>query len=182
MEYMKNVPDADVIAAQVKSIEDHRQLLASTDGVAPLVASVSQLLREELNKVKADWESEWATGEARLDQDENWKRLEPEQKHSLRLPRGLVQGAVPMIAVGSTEDILRTLDDVPLVSLKDRIVAMPGRYDQIALEAAKLHEPKAREVSLPRRMLKTDGDIDTWVKEVEQSLKAALKNGPIVIK
>jgi hypothetical protein len=35
---------------------------------------------------------------------------------------------------------------------------------------------------VPRRTLKTDEEIDAWVDDVKQQLKAALQNGPIVIR
>jgi hypothetical protein len=182
MAHAARVPDADVLRAQVGTIEQQRQLLEETDLIAPLAANLTQLLRDELNEAKAEWESQWEQGESRLAKDENWQSLEPEQKHELRIPHQLVESATPKIEVETSEAVLRTLDANPLSALKDRIAALPARYDQVVLNAAKLVEPEAQEIQLPRRMLKSKEDVDAWVDEVKQKLSSALEKGPIVIK
>lgn len=182
MDHAAGIQDADVIRAQVKTIEQQRQLLEEPDLIAPLVANLTQLLRKELNEAKADWDNKCEQGEARLAKDENWQSLEPEQKHELRIPYQLVESATPKIEVETSDAVLRTLDAMPLSSLKDRIAVLPVRYDQIILSAAKLVEPEAQEIQLPRRMLKSTGEIDVWLDEVKQKLNVALEKGPIVIK
>jgi hypothetical protein len=59
---------------------------------------------------------------------------------------------------------------------------MPARFDNVASGAAELCEPQAQFIQVPRRTLKTDEEIDAWVDDVKQQLKAALQNGPIVIR
>ena len=39
-----------------------------------------------------------------------------------------------------------------------------------------------KEIEVPRRTLKTETEIEVWIDEVTQQLKAALKKGPIVIR
>ena len=64
----------------------------------------------------------------------------------------------------------------------DRVAAMPARFDNVASGAAELCEPQAQFIQVPRRTLKTDEEIEAWVDDVKQQLKAALQNGPIVIR
>ena len=47
--------------------------------------------------------------------------------------------------------------------------------------AAKELEPKTQIVKIPRRTIRTKEDIEAWLQEVKENLKAALKKGPIVI-
>ena len=49
--HAQGVADADVIATQAETVEQLRQLLDDPDPVAPLVTSLTQLLRSELNDV-----------------------------------------------------------------------------------------------------------------------------------
>jgi hypothetical protein len=182
MTHAAQVPDADVFRTQVRTIEQLRQLLEEPDLIAPLAANLTQLLRNELNEAKAEWERQWSQGESRLAKDENWQSLEPEQKHELRKPHQLIESATPKIEVDTSEAVLRTLDANPLSALNDRIAALPARYDQVVLNAAKLVEPEAQEIQLPRRMLKSKEEVDVWIDEVKQSLNSALEKGPIVIK
>lgn len=182
MAHAARVPDADVLRTQVRTIEQQRQLLEEPDLIAPLAANLTQLLRNELNEAKAEWERQWNQGESRLAKDENWQSVEPEQRHELRRPHQLIESATPKIEVETSEAVLRTLDANPLSALQDRIAALPARYDQVILNAAKLVEPEAQEIQLPRRMLRSKEEVDVWLDEVKQSLNNALEKGPIVIK
>lgn len=179
--HVNGIQDADVILSQIKTIEEQSQLLEEPDLIAPLVGSLTQLLRDELNRIKADWDQQWNIGEERLNSDENWKKLEPEQRHELRVPHGLVKGAVPDISVEDTAAVLQTLDAVTLSALKDRIAAMSGRYEQIILEAARLLEPQANRAILPSATLKTDADVDQWITKATAALKEQLKKGTLIV-
>ena len=81
-----------------------------------------------------------------------------------------------------TDDVLTTLDNCTLSMFADRVAAMPVRFDNVASAAAELCEPKAQFIQVPRRTLKTNEEIDAWVDDVKQQLKAALQNGPIMIR
>jgi len=173
---------AEVLVAQVTHLEQQRQLLEEPDPVAPLVASLTQLLRDELNRLDADYQTRHQHGMARLDADTNWQQLEPEQRNSLLAEQKLTLAYVPKVQVATTDDVLATVDHLSLASFADRVAAMPARFEQVAQAAAELCEPQAQFVQVPRRTLRTDEEIDTWVDDVKQQLKAALQNGPIVIK
>ena len=51
MAHASGLREAEVILAQVKTIEQQRQLLEDPDLVAPLITNLTQLLRDELNKL-----------------------------------------------------------------------------------------------------------------------------------
>jgi len=180
LRHADDIPDAEVIRAQVTAIERQRQLLEEPDLITPLLANMTQLLRDELNLAKGKWEKEWAAGEARLDEDENWRRLEREQKHNLRKTHGLTEQAKPDIRVENTDAVLKTLSATPLAALSDRIAAMPGRYSQLLLDAARFLEPEVQDVRLPRRTLKTITEIDEWLSDAREILVDKLKNGPVM--
>lgn len=173
--------DAEVLLVQVKTVEAQRQLLEEPDQIAPLVSGLTQMLRGELNTAKAQWDRQWELGESRLASDPNWNEVEPEQRHALRVPHSLTIGEAPKIEVQDTDAVLRTLEALPLPALRDRIAAMGSRYDQILVQAAKLLEPAAQKIDLPGGTLKTEEDVERWIKEATTILKAALKKGPIVL-
>ncbi|MCG2743144.1 MAG: BREX system P-loop protein BrxC [Desulfobacteraceae bacterium] len=174
--------DAEIILAQVKTIEQQRQLLEEPDLVAPLSANLTQLLRDELNRLDSKYEARHKQGLERLYEDSNWQQLEPEQRYQLISAQLLHESARPKVAVQSTVDVLTTLDSCSLPMFADRVAAMPGRFDGVAHAAAELLEPEAQFIQVPRRMLKTDMEIDTWIEDVKQQLKTALQQGPIVIR
>jgi hypothetical protein len=62
MAHASGLQDAEVILAQVKTIEQQRQLLEEPDPVAPLIANLTQLLRDELNKLDNEYAARHARG------------------------------------------------------------------------------------------------------------------------
>jgi hypothetical protein len=176
-----SLPDAEVVLSQVGTIEQQRQLLEEPDLVSPLVASLTQLLRDELNALKQDWDLRWSAGEEKLKKDENWQHLEPEQRNQLRAQQQLLETSAPSISVEDTAAVLVTLDAHSIPSLRDRIAAMPGRFEQIAFGAAKLMEPQVQAVSLPGRTLKTEADVDAWLDESRALLLEKIRKGPVIV-
>ena len=47
--------------------------------------------------------------------------------------------------------------------------------------AAKLLEPEVSELSLPRRILKSEDDVENWLMESRILLLEAIKKGPIIV-
>ena len=90
--------------------------------------------------------------------------------------------ARPAVNVQTTADVLNTLNYCTLVMFNDKVAAMPWRFDNVLKAAAELCEPEVQFISIPRRTLKTPAEIDAWADETKQLLKAALNNGPVVIK
>lgn len=175
----RDLPDFDVIHSQVEAIRKNRQLLDDPDPITPLIQSLTDALRQELNRQKEEWNKAWSYGETRLDNDVNVQAMEPEQRYSIRKPHQLTEDAVPSIEVGDTKTILKTLSKTTLSALKDRIAALPSRFDAALLDAAKVMEPEVQEVRLESKTLKDETEIDHWLQEVRQKLLAKLKDGPV---
>ena len=182
MVHTSGLQNAEVILTQVKTIEQQRQLLEDPDLVAPLITNLTQLLRDELNKLNDEYASRHEEGLERLADDSNWQQLEPEQRFQLMSTQLLHESARPKVEVQSTSDVLTTLDNCVLSGFADRVAAMPARFDNVASSAAEMCEPQAQFIQVPRHTLKTDEEVDAWVDNVKKRLKAALKNGPIVIR
>lgn len=181
MDHAANLSSAETLQAQVETIKQQRLLIEEPNPVAPLRASLTQLLREELTRLQNEYSARHKEGMNRLSGDANWRQLTPEQCHQLLSEQYLHDAARPKVEVQSTSDVLTTLDRCNLSMFADRVAAMPARFDNVAREAAELCEPQTQFIQVPRRMLKTDEDISAWLEEVEQRLKTALENGPIMI-
>jgi len=181
MGHATDLEDADVIQAQIQTIEGQRHLLDEPDPVAPLVASLTQLLRDELNALKTAYDADWQAGEARLKADANWQQLEAEQRYQLRAAQQLIEAGKPAVSVADTDAILLTLDALQIGAFRDRVAAMSSRFEQVTLGAAKLLEPEVQEVSLPCRTLKTEAEVDAWLEEVGELLRKTLQDGPVIV-
>ncbi len=174
--------DAEVYRAQVDTIEQQRQLLEEPDPINPLITSLTQSLREALNTLNQNYQARHEQGMKRLEADGNWQQLEPEQRNQLLSEQKLTLADQPKVAVQSTDEVLNTLDQCSLAMFADRVAALPSRFDNVAVAAAELCEPEIQFVSVPRRTLKTEADIDAWAEEVKDQLKTALEKGPISVK
>lgn len=179
--FAKGMPDAEVLLAQIHQIEEHRQLLDQPDPVPPLVANLTQLFRDTLNGLDQAYDAQHLAGMARLAADDNWQQLTPEQRNDLLSQVRLAAADKPVIHLGSTAEILASLDRVGPDAFGDRIAALSSRFDQVLQGAAELMEPRAKFVSLPRRTLKSDEDIDAWMDEVRGALQRALQDGPVIV-
>lgn len=181
MDHASRLKDSEVLHARMESIEKQRQLLQNPDLIAPLISTLTQLLRDELNKLNNQYSSSYEEGLNRLAKDSNWQQLEPEQRNQLMAAELLKESARPKVNVQSTKDVLLTLESCALPMFADRVAAMPTRFNNVASAAAELCEPEVQFIKIPHTTLKTNEDIDTWVNDFKQQLKIALENGPIVI-
>lgn len=182
MSHSSSLDDAEVFQAQLKTIEQQRQLLSDPDPVAPLITSLTQALRDALNHLDQDYQARHKLGMERLDGDSNWQQLEPEQRNQLLAEQRLTLADQPKVAVQSTQEVLNTLEQCTLAMFADRVAALPSRFDNVAVAAAELCEPQIQFIHVPRRTLKTNEEVDAWAEEVKQQLKAALPDGPISVK
>lgn len=173
--------DADVLAAQVLAIEERRLLIDTPDPMQPLIKSYTDLLREELNKVQQSWVNEWEQGNNQLDEDESYSKLDQEEMWALREKCQLTEKYQPTIEVNDTTAVLNSLSSTSIEALKDKVAALPNRFQDVQLRAAKHLEPKAQEVRLPRKTIKSVEEIDAWLAEAKAELTKALEQGPVVI-
>ncbi|WP_209509473.1 BREX system P-loop protein BrxC [Ruegeria sp. HKCCE4150] len=174
--------DADVLRTQVQAIEDQRQLLADPDPMKPLIASFTQILRDELNRLVEAYKQQHETGMAKLKADDNWQKLQPDQRNQLLSEQSLAAKDAPVIKVGSTSEIIETLNTWSLSSLEDRVRSLPARFDAVLARAAEMMEPSATTVHVKKRTIKSNADLETWLNEAREDLAAALAQGPVIIR
>jgi hypothetical protein len=175
------LPGADVLVAQATHIEQQRQLLEEPDPVTPLLASLTQLLRDELNRLHGEYQTRHKNGMARLEADANWQQLEPEQRNSLLAAQKLTLADAPKVQVANTDEVLATVERLSLSAFADRVAAIDSRFDAVLVAAAELMEPKAQFVKLPSRTIKTEEDLEAWLLDAKQTIAQALKNGPVIL-
>lgn len=182
LHHADSLPEVEAHRIQAKSIADGRLLLNEPDLVAPMLLALTQLLRDELNRLGDRYDDEYESGTQALLADGNWHKLEPEQQDELLARHEVAPVHRPKIKVGSEPEILLTLNATSLTALRDRVAALPSRFVRVQQDAARLTEPQVTFVPLPRRTLKTPDEIRDWLAEVEQQLIEALGQGPVSIK
>jgi len=173
---------ADVLKVQVIHIEQQRQLLEEPDPVSPLTAGLTQLLRDELNRLHSEYQVKHHAGMARLSADINWQQIEPEQRNHLLASEKLTLADAPRVQVASTEEVMATVDQLSLSSFADRVAAIDSRFDAVLRAAAELMEPKAQFIRLPGSTIKSDEDMNQWLLKARSAIKDALALGPVIIR
>ena len=157
-----------------------RRLLADPDPMPSLISSAAETLRAKLNAAHADWEAAWHKGEQRLAHDPTWSRLSPEQQHTIRQECGLLMVTKP--TVDTSQTIAEALSQRGLSEWENMSKALPARIEDALASAAVLLEPKARPVSLPGAMLKSEAELDKWLGKIRGRVLKALAEGPVIPK
>lgn len=175
------LPKAETFRQQIAFIEQRRELLAQPDPLTPLIAALAQILREELNRLVDEYNRLHKQGMESLRNNADWQKLTPEQRNKLMAANRLDVKSQPLINVGTNEEILATLERDSLASLANAVDALPSRFLAVARGTVEMNEPQTQFVHLPRRMLKTEADIDAWLDETRRMLNDALQNGPVML-
>jgi hypothetical protein len=181
LHYARGLENIEVLEAQVSTIEQQRQLLDEPNPIEPLVKTLAQLLREQLNTLNRCYSESYQSGLAKLSSDPLWQQLEPEQQQQLLNQFSLSEEAAPRIQLQTTDEILATLEQISCTMFEDKIAALPTRFEQLLQHIAEKLEPHAQVFSLPRRTLKTEREIEDWLSEVRRQLQEALQRGPIIL-
>ena len=108
-----------------------------------------------------------------------WKDLGLLLDHAGALPAA--EEARPQIKVGTEQEVLGTLQQRPLPSWRDQCDALPTRFENARIEAARRLEPKAVSLKLPPATLKSEEDVDLWWEMARTEIVEKLKKGPVII-
>ena len=165
---------------QSEAIEHQRLLLADPDPIHPLLKSVENALRQELTAQHNRYAKELDKHITELKADPSWPQLAEDERADVRSKCSITEA--PKLSVGTHDELVAALEQHPLAVWHDRIDALPSRFSRAHEMAAKSVEPETQAVDIPRRTLKTEADLDTWVNDVSKQLKTALNKGPVVIR
>lgn len=179
LNFAGDLPEAAEVRPEAKAIETQRRLLDNPDAVPGLADKLTGALRQALKAVEGACVTEHASRLEALEATPAWKQLAPEQRHDLLGKHGIRQ--TPTVAVGTTDEILTTLRDVKLSELRAVCDALPTRFANAHEAAAKLLEPKAQMVTLPGGTIKTEADLQEWLEQSAQIVRAKLKEGPVIL-
>lgn len=179
LDHAAELPVAAEVQPEVKAIEQNRCLLSDPDPVPGLIEKLAAALREALNEAHAACVTSHENGLTALDASPTWQKLTPEQRYEILTAYSVRQ--VPVIAVGTTDEILNTLQQTKLSELRALSDALPTRFGKALNAAAKLLEPKAQPVTLPSATIKDDDDLKAWLSSAEERIREKMKTGPVIV-
>ena len=179
--HARALPVAADVKPQVEAVQSNRLLLEDPDPLKPLLDTLVDTLRTEVQTAYQRYQETFKQEIAALTKSASWKALKEEQQPMILLHGGLnAQVAQPQ--VGSPEALLASLNTSPLDAWINRTAALPALAERARLEAARLLEPEAVRVKLPSATIKTQADLDAYLKKLEAEIKIHLDDGkPVVL-
>ena len=160
------------------AIRAGRNLLVDPDPIPLLISAAADDLRTQTNAAYAEWQKAWEAGEARLKADPAWEKISPDQKRALRSEHGLQLQEPPDLS--TPEKIAESLSARGLSHWRDMIFALPGRMEAALRDAALELEPKTQTIAMPRRVLRSEADLDAWLAELRDIVAPMLGDGPVL--
>jgi hypothetical protein len=159
------------------AIRNARSLLAEPNPAPALIAAAADDLRNQTNAAYTAWQQAWNAGEARLKADSAWDKMTPEKKHELRVEHVLPLQEMPDLS--TPEKIAESLSARGLSQWRDMVFALPGRIEAALRDAALELEPKTQTIAMPRRVIRSEADLDAWLGEIRAKVAPLLADGPV---
>ena len=175
----RDIADMEPLSTEADAIREQRTLLDETDPVEPLLEKATDLLRDELRSVYDKYRSAYEEQMAALEDAEPWQEIEDATRETILRRYDLE--SVPEIEVGTTSELLDTLNRIPLDGWRTRIDALPQRFDNALSDAVQELEPETVRVNLPSRVLKSEEELDEWLDEARETLLDQLEDGPVQV-
>lgn len=175
--FAKSLGSYEEIKPQVENIETNRRLLAEPDLIQPIVAQLEKELREAINSKQIEFKTNFEELNTLLQEQETWQKLAIDEQE--RILKVVQIYAIPQQNLGTENQVMESLVKYSLDKWDDQTAALKGRFDKALEMAVKETEPKARTFAVPKGFLKDEADLKEWLKQTEERLRNALKQGPI---
>jgi hypothetical protein len=180
LRHADGLPVVGELQPQLAAIESQRSLLSDPDPLAPLTTRLLDALRAALQGAAQRYGDAHRQALSELEQAAEWERLGADQRRQILAAQNLDQH--PPVRTGSDEELLATLEATPLMTWETRIAALPERVARAREAAARLLEPRAVPLSLPKRTLKSREELEQYLDEVRALIQAQLDEGnPVIV-
>jgi len=179
LDHAKEIPEANDLSTQVGSLREGRLLLGGTDRATPLLKKAGGLLRSAVTAAHGHFKETFEKERKRLEGSEAWQRIRETDRIRILTEESIA--SIPAVNIGGNEELLQSLKSTPLWSWREKTDALSKRFDDAAMKAAVLLQPKVQKISFERVTLQNTEEVKAWVVKQEARLVGMIKIGPIVI-
>ena len=144
-----------------------------------MLQRTADILKIALNNAKTAFNNIYDVRFVELQENDYFKQLSPEDKHSILLRNQILQK--PEIKDYDARNLRNSLSKTSLDAWQTKISALGSQFDNAIAEAVKQLEPKAESYSLPRKTLSSSEEIGTYVKNLQSELEELLKTAKSII-
>ena len=178
LKYCKGLAVYEELATEEQAILQHRSLLTEPNPVDPLLKKATTALRDALTAHRSKYEEAYREYLQELEADEHWQQLDETKRHGFLFQRRL--DSVPEIAISSLEDAFDSLDTISFEQWNDKVAALPSQFDALLKDAIAELQPRTKHCKITKRVINNEQELQDWLKNVEQELRAQLANGPVM--
>jgi hypothetical protein len=178
--HAESLPVIEQVSPQMQAIKENRSLLADPDPVPPLISALTDALRRAVQDAAPELMKIYQQEMGALANTGVWQQLDPSQQASILAK---AQIAEPIeVQVGTETALLDVLDSRPLPTWRNRMDALPVRFEAARTQAARLLEPEAAKVVPKPAIIKTSEDLDAYLDDLRNEVETHLNQGnPVVI-
>jgi hypothetical protein len=177
--HSKVLPVYNEINSQALAISQNRSLLDGADHVPSLCDRLTQDLRTALIATRDGYKNEYESQMDLLTASPAWQKLTTEQREQI-LSDNMV-ALIPDVRVATEIDVLNSLDAISFDGWRVRHDALRQRFEEALLAAARMVEPKAVRVTLPKATLHNEQEVDRWLADTREKIVEKLTDGPVIV-
>jgi len=179
LKHSKTLPASEDLNKQADAVRDERRLLDETDPIPAIHKDAVTALRKAVKRAYDNFKAAYDREMAALEDNDNWNTISSVQQEEILFTEEIAD--IPDLSIGDDSKLVQSLEETPLPNWKTKIDALPQQLSNATLGAAKLLEPKTKNIKLTSGTLKTETDVKNWINKTEQELLEKLEDGPIVI-
>ena len=179
LKHSKTLPASEDLNKQADAIRDERRLLDETDPIPAIHKDAVTALRKAVKRAYDNFKAAYDREMAALEDNDNWNTISSVQQEEILFTEEIAD--IPDLSIGDDSKLVQSLEETSITNWKTKIDALPKQFSNAALSAARLLEPETQTVKLTSGTLKTEGDVKSWMVNVEEELLGKIKKGPIMI-
>lgn len=179
LRHASGLSEAVEIQKEADAIYKQRSLLEESNPMEGLDDRLFEALRKALTAAREAYATAYAQEMAVLTADAAWQALDAGKRAAILTDHEIDK--VPDVDVSKPEAILSSLYSMSLATWRDRTAALPTRFQEALIEAAKEAEPTARSIRLRKGTLRTPAEVEAWLEETRTHLLKEVADGPIVL-
>jgi len=167
------------IEVERQAIITNRSLLVSPNPIEPLIKQAFSGIRDSIMSHLGDYETQYGQCLNSLEIDEQWQKLPVTEQQQLLEQHNI--GSIPKMQLDTNERVLQSLEDCSLDQWNDRRASLLSKFDAARNAAIAKLTPKAKSVSIPRRVIHSEAELSDWLAEAEKSIRTQLANSPVSV-
>jgi hypothetical protein len=179
LDLAQTLPDYLTYQVQVEAIRGGRQIVDSPNPIQPLCDLIANDLRKSFTEVVESFSQSYAFEFEKIKSSDAWKKI-PEDKWKEIMTESNVRWVEPP-DVTTTTKLIESLKKIGLAQWKSERDALPQRFGQAERIAVKLIEPSSIQFPVPRKLLRTTQDVETYVEQLKSDLIKKVQSNPVQV-